>query len=315
MLPRLRQFVPQYHAMSEQPNTPPKRENIWLNLGLNVLIPSLLLTKGQPWLEKLSGRLPAVQSSLDLLAERGLKTSAVVLIIALAFPIIYGIYDFIVRKKYNFFSVLGFVSVLISGGIGLFELNKDWVAVKEAAIPALFAVAVLVSLKTPFPLVRTFLFSPEIFDVPKIETALAEKGQQEPFEKLMSRCTLMLSGSFVFSAILNYFLAKYFIRSESTTDAFNVELGKMQFWSWPVITVPSMVIMFYILNQLINGIHAYTGYELEDVMLIGHPAKEEPANDDSTIDSKHDGSKVASTSNDIGQDADASPLPSDRETS
>lgn len=268
--------------MTETQNSPPKRENIWLNLGLNVLIPSLLLTKGQPWLEKLAGRLSAVQNLLDSLADSGLKTSAVVLIIALAFPIIYGIYDFIVRRKYNFFSVLGFVSVLISGGIGLFELNKDWVAVKEAAIPALFAIAVLVSLKTPFPLVRTFLFSPEIFDVPKIETALAEKGKEQPFEKLMSRCTMMLSGSFVFSAVLNYFLAKYFIRSETNSDAFNVELGKMQFWSWPVITVPSMIIMFYILNQLINGIHAYTGYELEDVMLIGHHADKEPKSDDAS---------------------------------
>ena len=249
----------------------PQRENIWLNLGLNVLIPSLLLTKGQGWLEKLAGRMSVFDGLLTGLNEAGVKTSAVVLVIALAFPVLYGIYDFVVRKKYNFFSVLGFVSVLISGGIGLFELNKDWVAVKEAAIPALFAIAVLVSLKTPFPLVRTFLFSPEIFDVPKIETALAEKGQQQPFEKLMARCTVMLSGSFVFSAILNFFLAKYFIRSDTNSDAFAVELGKMNFWSWPVITLPSMVIMFYILTQLINGIHAYTGYDLEEVMLVGHP--------------------------------------------
>ena len=101
----------------------------------------------------------------------------------------------------------------------------------------------------------------------------------------MKRCTLMLSGSFVFSAVLNYFLAKYFIRSETGTDEFTVELGKMNFWSWPVITVPSMVIMFYILNQLLNGIHEYTGYELEDVMHIGRPEKTvdgetEPPSDD-----------------------------------
>ena len=277
--------------MSEQPTSPPKRENIWLNLGLNVLIPSLLLTKGQQWLERLAEKSSAVQGFLDLTAGWGLKTSAVVLIIALAFPVIYGIYDFVVRRKYNFFSVLGFVSVLISGGIGLLELNKDWVAIKEAAIPALFAIAVVASLKTPFPLIRTFLFTPEIFDVPKIETALVEKGQQQPFEKLMARCTLMLSGSFVFSAVLNFFLAKYFIRSETGTDEFTVELGKMNFWSWPVITLPSMVIMFYILNQLLNGIHEYTGYDLEDVMHIGH---REPAKTDDSVGS--DASATADSS-------------------
>lgn len=286
-----------------------KRENIWLNLGLNVLLPSILLTKGQVWLERAAAAIPRLQSALERLEVAGVKISAVVLVIALAFPVIYGIYDFAVRRKYNFFSVLGFVSVLISGGIGLLELNKDWVAVKEAAIPALFAIAVLVSLKTPFPLVRTFLFSPEIFDVPKIETALVEKQKQQPFEQLMSRCTMMLSGSFLLSAVLNYALAKYFIRSPTGTDEFTVELGKMGFWSWPVITLPSMVIMFFILNQLINGIHKYTGFELEDVMLVGQPSK--PAGDAAAKKAEEDATPTSDS--DAGSSAGPTSTKSDSE--
>lgn len=269
--------------MNDQPTTPPKRENIWLNIGLNVLLPSLLLVYGQSWLDKMAAGIAPLKSFLDRIQETmdWETTSPVVLIVALAFPISYGIYDFVVRRKYNFFSILGFVSILISGGIALMELDKGWIAIKEAAIPALFAVAVVVSLKTPFPLIRTFLFNPEIFNVPKIEAALVEKDKKQPFEKLMSRCTLMLAGSFLMSAVLNYFLAKYFIQSESDTDAFKVEMGKMQFWSWPVITVPSMIIMFYILNQLLNGIHKYTGYDFDDVLLVGQPAKKQEEGDQS----------------------------------
>ena len=177
---------------------PPKRENVWLNIGLNVVIPAVLLSKGKDWF------------GLD---------PKLVLVIALAFPVCYGIYDFVTRNKYNFFSVLGFVSILISGSVGLLELDKDWIAVKEAAIPALFAIAVLVSLKTPFPLIRTFLYTPEIFDVPKVESALKAKNNEAPFEKLMTRCTLYLAGSFVLSAVLNFALARYFIRSETGTAA------------------------------------------------------------------------------------------------
>lgn len=133
--------------MPQPDPAPPQRENIWLNIGLNVIIPSVLMSQGEQWF--------------------GLEP-APLLIVALAFPLCYGIYDFATRGKYNFFSMLGFVSILISGGVGLLELDKDWIAIKEAAIPALFAIAILLSLKTSFPLVRTFLYSPELFDVPKV---------------------------------------------------------------------------------------------------------------------------------------------------
>ena len=64
------------------------------------------------------------------------------LIVALAFPVSYGIYDFIARKKTNLFSVLGFVGILLSGVLGLSqkqigELEADGVvsSVPQAATP------------------------------------------------------------------------------------------------------------------------------------------------------------------------------------
>jgi intracellular septation protein A len=245
-------------------STPPP-ENLWLNIGLNVLLPSVLMTKGKDWL--------------------GLEP-AWLLVVALAFPVSYGIYDFIARKKCNFFSILGFVSILISGGVGLLQLDKDWIAVKEAAIPALFAIAVLVSLKTPYPLVRTFLYNPQLFDVQKVETALQKKQNLSAFERLMVRCTVYLAGSFVLSAVLNFALAKYFIRSETGTDEFVKEMGAMTAWSWPVITLPSTIVMFIALMTLIKGIHRYTGYDMEEVLIAG----QKPSATDSTSTNTPDGS-------------------------
>ena len=113
----------------------------------------------------------------------------------------------------------------------MLELDKDWIAIKEATIPAVFAIAVVVSLRTPYPLIRTLLYRPELFDICKVEAALQERGHVTSFERLMTVCTIYLSGSFLLSAVLNFALAKYFIRSETGTDAFNAELGKMTFWS------------------------------------------------------------------------------------
>lgn len=267
---------PQDAPAPEQASTPeaPKRENIWLNIGLNVIIPSILLSKGEDWLEKL-GVFAPLQNIFGIDNK-----PAVVLVIALLFPVAYGVYDFATRRKYNFFSILGFVSILISGGVGLMKIDKDWIAIKEAAIPALFAIATLASLWTPFPLIRTFLYNPEIFDVPKIETALVEKKNESNFDKLIKRCTMYLVGSFVLSAILNYVLAKYLIRSETGTEAFNQELGSLTFWSWPVIAVPSMAVMMYALMQLVGGIEKFTGYQMEDVVLVGAPPPKDSKKND-----------------------------------
>ncbi|MCA9216036.1 MAG: hypothetical protein KDB27_23375 [Planctomycetales bacterium] len=241
----------------------PKRENVWLNICLNVIVPSILMSQGA--------------KIYKFATKQELEANYWVLIVALAFPVAYGIYDFITRKKYNFFSVLGFVSILITGMVGIFELDGDWIAVKEAAVPALFAIAVLVSLKTPFPLVRTFLFNPEIFDVPKIEAALREKGNRFEFEKLLAKCTLYLVGSFALSAVLNYGLAKYTIHSDPGTEQFNVELGKMTALSWPVITIPSVAVMMIALFKLVKGVQQYTGYEIDDVLLIDAGPKKDDA--------------------------------------
>jgi hypothetical protein len=37
--------------------------------------------------------------------------------------------------------MLGFVSVLLTGGIGLLQLDPKWIAVKEAAVPAVIGLA------------------------------------------------------------------------------------------------------------------------------------------------------------------------------
>ena len=120
-----------------------KKENVLLNMGFNILLPILILNKGDQFLG-------------DLLSPYFENTAVPILIIALLFPISYFFYDLITRKKYNFISILGLVSVLLTGGIGILEIPTEWFAIKEAAIPAIIGLAVILSLRTPYPLVRTF---------------------------------------------------------------------------------------------------------------------------------------------------------------
>ncbi len=229
---------------------------MWLNLGLNIFLPSLILMKGSRLLETIANvQLPP----------------AFFLVLALLFPISYGLFDFHKRRKCNFFSVLGFASILITGGVGLFKLDKDWIAVKEAAVPALFGLAVMATLKSSKPLVRLFLYNDQIFDVPKVEAELSRRGTGEKFNQLLVYCTLLLAFSFLLSAMLNYGLASFLIKSESGTEAFNREIGKMTFWSYPVIVIPSMAVLMFALTRLLKGIHQLTGLKLEEILLQSPP--------------------------------------------
>ncbi len=67
------------------------------------------------------------------------------LLLALAFPLVWGMRDLIRSRKLNLFAVLGLVSVGLTGGIGLLQLDNQWLAVKEAAIPGVIGLAVIVS--------------------------------------------------------------------------------------------------------------------------------------------------------------------------
>lgn len=230
-----------------------KNENPWLNIGFNLIIPSLLLIKGDDWFG-------------DQLAGLPLEPATAMFVLALAFPLGYGIYDFITRRTWNFFSILGTIGVLLTGGIGLLELPPQWVAIKEAMIPGILGLVTLVSAFTKRPLVRVFLYRPEIFRVEKIQEKLDENGAQVGFEVLMRKTTYLLAASFLLSSVLNFFLAKWIVVSPAGTEAFNKELGTMMAWSYPVIVVPSLVVTGFALWMCFRGLKELTGLTLEDLV-------------------------------------------------
>lgn len=222
----------------------PRRENLLLNIVCNVAIPALILAKfsSERWLGPAWG-----------------------LVIALAFPLGYGAYDFVVRRKANFISIIGIVSVLLSGGLGLLKLDGRWFAVKDAAVPTVIGLALLLSLRAKVPLVKALLYNDTIIDVPRVSAALAERRNEPAFTALMRRCTMLVAGSFFISAVLNYGLARHLLRSPGGTAEFNAELAQMHIWSWPVIVVPSMAMMLVALWRLLRGLKQLTGLEIEQI--------------------------------------------------
>ncbi len=189
------------------------------------------------------------------------------LVTALSFPIGWGLYELVRNKRKNFIALLGLISVFLTGGIGLLELDTHWLAVKEAAVPGIIGLAVLGSTFTRYPLVQTIMFNRSIIDVDKIQHELEMRGKTEEFNRKLQRANYFLAGTFAFSSAMNYILAKWLVTSPAGTPAFNEELGEMTLLSYPMIAVPSMIMMLGIMTFLWRTVRGMTGARLEEVIL------------------------------------------------
>ena len=235
------------------PNLPAKRENLLVNLACNIALPALIMGN---------------------LSTPGRLGPAWGLVVALLFPLGYGIYDFVRRRKANFISVLGIVGVLLTGSFGLLKLGGFWFAVKDAAVSSLIGVIVLISMRSKEPLVKTLFCNDTVMDLPRVEAAVRERGAEAGLAGLLRQCTMIIAAAFFVSAGLGYALARYLLRSPAGTPEFNAELGKMHWLSWPVIVVPCMALMMVALWRLLKGLQALTGLTTDEI-LKAEPAKKQ----------------------------------------
>lgn len=234
---------------TEQHTTAPtkqKKSGFFSNLLINVVIPAVVLSR-------LSGE--------DALGP------VWAVVVALAFPLLFGVWELKQSGKVNFFSVLGIVSVLLTGGISLLQLDPSYIAIKEALIPGLIGIIVLVSQYTPYPFVKKLLINPELLDTDKLHQALAAQNNSAEFDRRMARAGYIVAASFFMSSVLNYVLAKAIVVSQPGTTAYAEELGRMTWLSYPVIVVPSMIMLLGSIWYIFRQIGKLTGQSLEDFIL------------------------------------------------
>jgi len=187
------------------------------------------------------------------------------LILALSLPLGYGIYDLVSRKKWNVFSVIGVVSTALTGGLGLFKLSGFWFAVKEAAVPLVLGAALPISQRAGQPLVKTLVCNDQVLDMPRVESALDSANARPAFERLLSHVGWIIAGSFVLSAALNFALALWILKSPAGTPEFGEQLGRLTALSYPIITLPCMVVMFFGMWKLLTGLERITGLKGEEL--------------------------------------------------
>lgn len=205
----------------------------------------------------------------------------IALLVALAFPIGYSLYEFRSTKKLNPISILGFVNVLATGGLALMKLEGIWFAVKEGLFPLIIGIAVYLSAGWKKPLIKALLFNDQVFDVDKIQHKLKDNSSETDFDNHLRKSTKFFAYTFYLSAVLNFVLASYIFTEISTSlpelersQILNEQIADMTWKSYFVIVIPSMLCMFVLLNYLLKGIKRYTGLDFQDVLHQPEPKKQ-----------------------------------------
>lgn len=231
--------------MSQNESAKQQKSGFFGNLIFNIAIPVLIMTYA---------------SSDEYLGP------AWSIVVALAFPLTYGLLELKNTKKINMFSVLGIVSVLLTGGISLLKLPAEYMAIKEATIPAAIGLAVLITQFTKNPLVKALILNDQLINWDKLNKRLEEKQNVEVFNAKVAISSYIVASSFFLSSSLNYALAKWILVSEPGTTAYIEEIGRMTALSYPVIVVPSMILLITALIYLFKQISVVTGDPVEDFL-------------------------------------------------
>ena len=239
--------------MENNKNQDPKK--VWISLFFDIIIPVLILNKLSPFFEK-DGAFYA-------------------LLIALFFPLSHGLFDFLKAKKINWLSLLGLFNVLFTGGLALMKLEGFWFAVKEAGFPSLIGIFVFFSCFSKKPLFSFFLNQPGLFNKEQIDQKLEELDNKESYKALIKRCTFFLSGTFFFSAFLNFFLAIRIFKelpgklSETErAEILNSQIADMTWMGYLVIALPLMLITALIFFYCLKNLSKLTHLSLSEMMNI-----------------------------------------------
>lgn len=255
------------------PDSKSSQEHPIANILINVIVPVLVLS----YLSKD----PELQEKLGKAVRPWHLGPVKAMILALALPIGYGVWHFVKTRKGNFFSALGLISVLLSGGLTVYLWNQDgtvkpnaglFFGIKEALIPLVLGIAILASHRGPSPLIRVFLYNDSIFDIPKIEKRVDELSARAAYQSLLWGATRLFAASFFISSLMNLGLAQWFFHNFNShaadaLETYNAIVARITGWGFAVIGVPILIFLFLTLRWLLKRLGALTGLSEDDLML------------------------------------------------
>lgn len=232
-----------------------KKENPLFSLLLTIIIPSLLL-------EKLAGWIP--HENADLMS----------LIIALSFPIGYGLWDYISKKNKSWMAILGVINISLSGGFALLQLSGEWFTIKEAAFPFFIGVFVWLSSHKEKSFFQIIMINPQFLNTRLLDQKVEETQTRPQLASLFTRSNKLFAVSFFLSALLNFILAYTIftpileVDPSKVQNILNSQVAKMNWMGFVVIALPLMAFSLYIFMDFFKKLKSFTGLKFQELLNV-----------------------------------------------
>ena len=190
--------------------------------------------------------------------------------VALLIPLAFGIYCFVQKRGLNFFSILGLVAIMVTGGLGLLNLNATWFAAKEAAFPIFLGLAFPLSHRWGKPLISELLLNPQMINHTLLQQSLRSEPQRNAFQRLLYRASWGMAGASLGSAIANSALVLYLLGGHAPgSEAYVKAIGTQNWVGFIIIGIPLVAVTMLLLFWLLRRIQQLTGLDRDDLLNPG----------------------------------------------
>ena len=245
-----------------------KRENLFLSILCNIMFPVILLKRGRGWIKDyLLSNFENISSPYQIFISENIDST--VFFIAILFPLLFFIFDLFTRKHINVISILGFVNILLNGGIGVFGsslgLSRKWFIIKEGALPLLIGCILLIMTRYKRDKFNNFILNDAIFDVIKIKKKL-DKNLNIQFEQSLKNAGFYFIIGFFISSVIQFILASIIVVSDPGDPLFNEQVSTMTWVSYLAVLVPTMLIIGKGYFQLIKDLESITNLKKEEFL-------------------------------------------------
>ena len=118
-----------------------------------------------------------------------------------------------------------------------------------------------------------FIYTPELFDVRRIEQTVAANGEERAYQKLLANSSWILAGTLVASSIGNFFLSLSFMSSviqqpeAEQQVAYNAAIGSITWGGFLIIGIPILAALVFIMTRLIKRLGRLTGLSRDELLL------------------------------------------------
>ena len=230
-----------------------KNDSFLENILFNIVFPVIILNKAHVLFDK-NGALYS-------------------LLLALSLPFFYGLKDFIQKKKINFISAAALIGVGLTGIGAVLNFSKTFFSLKEALIPSLIGITIIVFNFLNKPIMKMFLFQSSLFREDILNAELQKQNKEKEFLYLMKKISLMLAGMFFLSGVLNFCIAIYIFKDidpnlsqEMQSQILNQQIADMTWLGYVIIALPLTVVLILIFVFLNKSLKKMIDLDLEQIL-------------------------------------------------